>query len=103
MAKAIAEGPDHQIVLEASIFERVRLGIAGQIADAVARRDRNAIIAMVERTGACDHDQNLFLEQMSMPSRRIASRAHGLNGKTDRDASERAADIGHLRHDREAA
>jgi hypothetical protein len=100
MAKAITEGPYHQIILEAGVFKRVRFGIAGQVADAVARPDGNAIITVMKRTGACDHDQNPFLEQMSMPSRRIASRAYGLNRKTDRGASERAADVGHLRNDR---
>ena len=100
MAKAITEGPNHQIILGAGVFKRVCLGIAGQVADAVARPHGNAIITVMKRPGACHHDQNLFLEQMSMPSRRIASRTHGLNGKTDRDASERAADIGHLRDDR---
>jgi hypothetical protein len=77
----------------------MRFGVPRQVADAVAAPDGETLIAVVQRSASCHRNQDLLLEQMSVPSRRPAPWAHCLDGEADRGASERAADVGDLRGD----
>src|SRR5215467_3608152 len=76
--EAVTEGPDDQI-RRASVLEVVRLGILRQVADALPGGHGDALLAVMQRSLALHHDQNLLLEEVLLPPRRESSRCHGLN------------------------
>src|SRR5262245_64738814 len=78
----------------------MRFRVARQIADRVARADGMAVVAMMQRAGAGHHHEDFLLEDMAMAARRPMAGADGLDGKADRSAAERAADVGHAGCDR---
>lgn len=58
--------------------------------------NRDALIPVVRRAASCHHDEDLFLEQMSVPSRRRASGTRCLDDKADRNAFHRPSNISHV-------
>ena len=52
VGNAVAECPNHQIVSPTSILERVRLWVAGQIADAVTRPNGDSLFAVEQRAAS---------------------------------------------------
>src|SRR5262245_56892745 len=78
----------------------MRFRVARQIADRVARADGMALVAMMQRAGAGHHHEDFLLEDMAMAARRPMTGADGLDGKADRGAAERAADVGHAGRNR---
>jgi hypothetical protein len=56
MTKAVAESPDDQ-VFAPSILERLRLGVAREIAEGVARKNWQTLVAMVQRAATRHHNE----------------------------------------------
>jgi hypothetical protein len=67
VAKAVAESLDGQ-VLAPRVLKGARLDIAEQIAHDIPRSNRQALIAVVQRTATGYHEQKIFLADV--PGRR---------------------------------
>ena len=100
VGNAVAECPNHQIVSLTRILERVRLWIAGQIADAVTRPNGESLFAVEQRAASRHDHKNFFLKKVAVPSRRLTPWAHGLDDQADRLAPEIPADISDFPLDR---
>jgi hypothetical protein len=57
--ETVAEGPDDEIGC-ARVLERTNFGIVGQIADAIAGTDRDALIAVMQQAVTGRDDQDLL-------------------------------------------
>jgi hypothetical protein len=100
VGNAVTECPNHQIVSPTRILERVRLWVAGQIADAVTRPNWDSLFAVEQRAASRHYDKNFFLKKVAVPSRRLTPWLHGLDYQADRLAPESPTDISHLPLDR---
>ena len=96
VGNAVAECPNHQIVSLTRILERVRLWVAGQIANAITLPNGDSLFAVEQRAASRHDHKNFFLKKVAVPSRRLTPWVHGLDDQADPLASEGPADISHL-------
>ena len=80
---AVAECPNHQIVSPTRVLERVRLWVAGQIADTITRPNGDSLFAVEQRAASRHDHKNFFLKKVAVPSRRLTPWVHGLDDKAD--------------------
>jgi hypothetical protein len=93
---AVAECPNHQIVSPTRVLERVRLWVAGQIADTITRPNGDSLFAVEQRAASRHDNENFFLKNVAVPSRRLTPWVHGLDDQADPLAPKGPADISHL-------